>query len=94
MACSLRWDLNNPTYLNDCMEVIDLELRTKIVNSLGTNFHLWPFFFQTNLASPHIPHCTCVSKNFPEFIFFLRVGKGELQEICENIAFVCKGIFK
>ena len=73
MACSLLEDLNDPTYRNDCMEVIDLEMRTKIVNGLGTNFHLWRFFFQTNLSSPPIPHvkrCTCVSKSFPEFIFF------------------------
>lgn len=58
------------------MVVIDLKMRTEIVNSLGTNFHLWRFAF---------------------FFFkptFLRVGKGELQDICENIAFVCKGIFK
>ena len=83
------------------------------MNSLGTNFHLWRFFFQTNLficgvfffkptlpnnhpPPPPYPTVTVYPKVFLSifFFFFVRVGKGELQDICENIAFVCKGIFK
>lgn len=66
MACSLLEDLNDPTYRNDCMEVIDLEMRTKIVNGLGTNFHLWRFFFSNQpFFPPYTPRKTlylCIQK--------------------------------